>query len=84
MYGPDIGSLIIYTQTKTGPMTKVNEMIGEQGNQWIKLNTDVAVTFQSTDYLRIIVEAVVGKEFLGRKKNHLLLSSIDFFYYSSR
>lgn len=68
MFGPDIGSLIIYTQTKTGPMVKVNEIIGEQGNQWMKLSTDIAITLQSTDYLRIVVEAVVGKEFLGKRE----------------
>lgn len=68
MYGPDIGSLIIYTSTKANPMIEVNRLTGEKGNQWIKLSTDIGVTLQNKEWVRIIVEATVGNGFLGKRK----------------
>jgi len=67
MYGEDVGSLVIYTSTKSNPMTEVNRITGEQGNQWKKLNTDIGVTLQDKESLRIIIEGVVGPYILGRK-----------------
>lgn len=74
MFGPDTGSLVIYTDTKANPKTKVNEIIGEKGNQWIQLNTDIAVTLQSKEYLRILIEAVVGNGSLSKNEHFSLLS----------
>ncbi len=65
MYGPDIASLVIYTSTKTKPMTEVNRITGEQGNQWIKLNTDIGVNLQNKEWLQIIIEGIVGASFQG-------------------
>ena len=67
MYGPDIGSLVIYTSTKANPMTEVYRITGDQGNQWIKLNADIGVTLQNKEWVRIIVEAVVGNGYLGKR-----------------
>ncbi|CAF4949449.1 unnamed protein product, partial [Rotaria magnacalcarata] len=65
MYGEDIGSLVIYTSTKTNPMTEVYRIQGEQGNQWNILNVDIGVTLQTNENLRIIIEGVVGVSFQG-------------------
>jgi hypothetical protein len=68
MYGEDIGALVIYTSTKSNPLlTEVNRITGEQGNQWMKLNTDIGVTLQDTEWVRIVVEGVVGDSFQGTK-----------------
>lgn len=75
MFGPETGSLVIYTDTKANPMRKVNEIIGEQGNQWIQLNTDIAVTLQNKEYLRIVIEAVVGNGSLSRTKHSSCFST---------
>jgi hypothetical protein len=68
MFGPNIGSLIIYTSTKANPMVEVNRLTGEKGNQWLKLDTDIGVPLQSKEWVRIIVEATVGDGFLGKRK----------------
>ncbi|CAF0847412.1 unnamed protein product, partial [Rotaria sordida] len=65
MYGPDIGSLIIYTSIKSKPMTEVYRINGEQGNQWNKLNVDIGATLQNQEWVRIIVEGVVGQGYQG-------------------
>ncbi len=70
MFGPDIGSLVIYTSTKSNSMTEVNRISGEQGNQWFKLNTDIGVAPQNQEWVRIIIEGVIGAGFLG--KNNLI------------
>lgn len=69
MHGEDIGSLIIYSNTKSNPRTEINRIEGEQGDQWIKLNTDIAVTLQENEWVRIIVEGVVGSDFQGKTKH---------------
>ncbi len=84
MYGEDIGSLVIYTSTKSNPMTEVNRITGEQGNQWKKLNTDIGVTLQDKESLRIIIEGVVGPSILGRKKTLFVLSIISLMLYFLR
>lgn len=68
MYGVDIGSLVIYTSTKVNPMTEVNRISGEQGNQWIKLDTDIGAITRNDQWLRIIIEAVVGAGVQGKMK----------------
>ncbi|UJR31098.1 hypothetical protein I4U23_018606, partial [Adineta vaga] len=65
MHGEDIGSLVIYTSTKANPKTEVNRINGEQGNLWKKLNTDIAVTLQNREWVRIIVEGIAGPSFQG-------------------
>jgi len=81
MYGIDISSLVIYTSTKSNPMTEVARRSGEQGNQWMRLDTDIGadigITLQNNEWLRIIIEAIVGAGFQGRKIfffNHFCLS----------
>lgn len=49
-------------------MTEVNRVSGEQGNQWIKLNTDIGAISQNQEWVRIIIEAVVGAGVQGRIK----------------
>ncbi|CAF4185562.1 unnamed protein product, partial [Rotaria sp. Silwood2] len=65
MYGVDIGSLVIYTSIKSKPMTEVYRINGEQGNEWKKLNVDIGVTLQNQEWVRIIVEGVVGRNYQG-------------------
>ena len=57
-------SLFIQVQ-KTNPITEVNRVSGEKGNQWFQLNTDIGVQLQNKEWVRIIVEAVVGAGFSG-------------------
>ena len=66
MHGPSIGSLIIYTSTKTNPMTEVKRIDGEQGDQWYHLQTDINVSLQTKQYLRIIVKGVAGDGIQGK------------------
>ena len=65
MYGDDIGSLVIYTSTKANPKTEVQRLSGNKGNMWLKLNVDIATSLQTKEWLRIIVEGVVGKSYDG-------------------
>jgi hypothetical protein len=65
MHGEDIGSLVLYTSTKSNPMTEVNKITGEQGDQWMKLNTDIGITLQNNEWVRIIIEGVIGNGFQG-------------------
>ena len=65
MHGEDIGSLVVYTSTKSNPMTEVNRITGEQGDQWMKFNTDIGVALQDNEWVRIIIEGVVGTGFQG-------------------
>jgi len=81
MFGPDIGSIAIYTSTKSNPMTEVNRLNGEKGNQWFKLDTDIGIIPQNQEWVRIIIEAVIGAGFLGKKKTHLSFSMIFFISY---
>ncbi len=78
MYGVNIGSLVIYTNTKSNPMTEVNRITGEKGDQWMKLNTDIGVTLQNKDWVRIIVEGVIGQGFQGRRTNVFQQSFLTF------
>jgi hypothetical protein len=65
MYGPDIGSLIIYTKVAGNPMVEVQRLVGEQGNVWKQLSVDIAVTLQGRETVRLIVEGVVGRSYQG-------------------
>jgi hypothetical protein len=67
MYGSNIGSLAVYTSTKSNPMIEVNRITGEQGDRWIILDTNIDVTLQSKEWVRIIIEASVGSGAQGRK-----------------
>ena len=58
MYGEDIGSLVIYTSTKSNPMTEVNRITGEQGNQWIKLNTDIGITYKIKNGYELLLKVL--------------------------
>ncbi|CAF0718676.1 unnamed protein product [Adineta steineri] len=46
-------------------MTQINKIDGEQGDQWKQLHTDLAVPLQNNEWVRIIVEGVVGPGFQG-------------------
>lgn len=78
MYGWDIGSLVIYTSTKANPMTEVNRVDGEQGNQWYHLQTDINVSLQTKQYLRIIVKGVAGPDVQGTETKDF---SFEYFCY---
>ena len=69
MFGDDIGSLVIYTSTQANPMTEVNRVTGEQGDIWKKLSVDIAVNLQAKEWVRVIVEGVVGTGYLGTPKD---------------
>ena len=81
MYGEDIGSLVIYMNTKTNSMSVIKRIDGEQGNQWKKLSTDIGIPLQEKEWIRIIIEGVVGSGFQGIKteKGTTLSLSITFF-----
>ena len=82
MHGSDIGSLVIYSSTKTQQMNEIQRIDGEQGNVWKQLDVDLNVNLNDKEYLRIIVEGVVGGSFQGmnmisRSKNMI----IDIIYF---
>jgi hypothetical protein len=79
MYGTDVRSLVLYTSTKTNPMTEVNRLSGEKGNQWFKLDTDIGAIPTNQEWMRIIIEGVVGEGATGKKKFFLMIFSSYFF-----
>lgn len=80
MYGEDIGSLAIYTTTKTNQMTEIYRISGAQGNEWKILNVDVGVTLQDKEWMRIVIEGVVGQSYEGIQNKIFNVFDLNKFY----